>query len=273
VRVEITDTAKGGAVLESDVMFALHAPATAAVDTSTARRAPVAAGAQTRRLLVTGGTGGVGRRLLPELARGYAVTAVSRRAAAIDGADVAPVDLDEPGAFERFLEQRDPGDFYGVLHLSVPPVSSAFASDDLDGVRRHLRHGVEVPLLLARWARREGSSVKRLVMVGSTFGSIRPRPNVGAYSLGKAAMEHVARLLTADLAAQGATVNVVAPGVVPAGLNEGLSARAQTTLVGRVPTGRLVQPDDIAAVVTFLLSDAASQINGATIAVHGGSEE
>ena len=86
-------------------------------------------------------------------------------------------------------------------------------------------------------------------------------------------MEHLARLLTADLAAQGATVNVVAPGVVPVGLNEGLSVRAQKTLVGRVPTARLVEPADIAAVVTFLLSDAASQVNGATIGVHGGAEE
>ena len=57
------------------------------------------------------------------------------------------------------------------------------------------------------------------------------------------------------------------------GLNEGLSERAQKALIGRVPTARLVEPRDIAAVVIFLLSDGASQINGATIAVHGGSEE
>lgn len=276
VRVAITDTAKGGAVLEADVMFALHAPAAAAAAAvaPAARRRSAAGGPQRRRLLVTGASGGVGRHIVPELARTYALTTLSRRAApASDGVDVVEVDLDEPGGFERFLEQHSPAEVYGVLHLSVPPVSSAFASDDLAGVRRHLRHAVEVPLLLARWARQEGSAVRRLVLVGSTFGSTRPRAHVGAYSLGKAAMEHLARLLTADLAAQGATVNVVAPGVVPVGLNEGLSARAQTTLAGRIPTGRLVQPADIAAVVTFLLSDAASQINGTTIAVHGGAEE
>ena len=110
-------------------------------------------------------------------------------------------------------------------------------------------------------------------MVGSTAGSRHPRPELGAYSLGKAAMEHLARLLTADLAAQGATVNIIVPAVVPVGLNEGLSERARKTLIGKMPTGRLVEPEDIGAVVAFLLSDAASQINGATIAVHGGSEE
>jgi NAD(P)-dependent dehydrogenase (short-subunit alcohol dehydrogenase family)/acyl dehydratase len=264
VRVEISDLAKGWAVLESDVLFGLHAPAAEAASPSIPAP-PAAVAGNRRRLLVTGATGGIGRALLPELAA-YELITVSRRS-------TPSVDLEEPGAFERFLDECDPAGFYGVVHLSVPAVSSAFASDDIAGVRQQLRHAVEVPLLLAHWARRERSAVKRLVMVGSTFGSIRPRPQVGAYSLGKAAMEHLARLLTADLAAQGATVNVVAPGVVPVGLNEGLSARAQKTLVGRVPTARLVEPADIAAVVTFLLSDAASQVNGATIGVHGGAEE
>jgi len=68
-------------------------------------------------------------------------------------------------------------------------------------------------------------------------------------------------------------VNIVVPSVVPVGLNEGLSERARHAMIGRTATGRLVEPRDIAAVVAFLLSDAAAQINGAAIAVDGGSDE
>jgi NAD(P)-dependent dehydrogenase (short-subunit alcohol dehydrogenase family)/acyl dehydratase len=292
VHVAISDLERRWTVLESEVLFGLHAvtreseprsvtPAEPS-DESAVRMPPhPIAGTGRSRLLVTGGTGGIGRQLLPDLAAIYDVTAVSRKAAAETNApraalphiDLHQVDLEEEGAFERFLEAHDPAEFYGVLHLSVPAMSRAFASDDLPGVRQHLRHAVEVPLLIARWARQAGSTVRRLVLVGSTAGSTRPRPELGAYSLGKAAMEHLARLLTADLAAQGATVNIVVPSVVPVGLNEGLSERARNTLIGKTATGRLVEPSDIGAVITFLLSEAASQVNGATIAVDGGSEE
>src|SRR5471030_2966431 len=270
VHVAITDLARRWTVLESEVLFGLHSVNPGAEARPVAPAQPVASPARPGRprLLVTGGTGGIGRHLLPELATTYDVIAVSRQPGSAH-----QVDLEEDGAFEQFLDAQDPGTFYGALHLSAPAMSRAFASDDLTGVQRQLRHAVEVPLLIARWARQAGSTVKRLVLVGSTAGTTHPRPEFGAYSLGKAAMEHLARLLTADLSAQGATVNIVVPSVVPVGLNEGLSERARHAMIGMTATGRLVEPRDIAAVVAFLLSDAAAQINGAAIAVDGGSDE
>ena len=173
--------------------------------------------------------------------------------------------------FERLLDRLEPSGFYGILHMSSPPMSRGFVSDDLALARRHLRQSVELPLLLAKWARRPGSGVKRLVMLGSTFGAAHPQPHGGAYSLGKAALEHLARLLTADLAAQGATVNVVVPTVIPVGMNEGLPERARKALAGRMPTGRLVETADLLPVIDFLLSAGSAQINGASIVVDGGS--
>lgn len=290
VGVSIVDLAKRWSVLESEASFLLHAvssttpppPVESRVQENRAesvvdRLSSSSSGAVGKpRLLVSGGTGGLGSRLLPDLAPQYAMVCMTRKPvheAKPSEIQFQQVDLEEDGALEHYLEGLAPGQFYGVLHLSVPPASRAFLSEDIPSVKEHLRHAVEVPLLLARWARQPGSNVKRLVLVGSMAGSGRPRPEMGAYSLGKAAMEHLARLLTADLSAQGATVNVVAPTMVPVGLNEGMSARARAAMVAKMPTGRLVESQDIAAVVTFLLSDGASQINGATIAVDGGAGE
>jgi len=86
-------------------------------------------------------------------------------------------------------------------------------------------------------------------------------------------MEHVSRLLTADLSAQGATVNVVLPTALPVGLHAGMPELTRKALIGKMPTGRLVEPSDIANVVMFLLSDAAAQINGTAITVDGGLVE
>ncbi|MDP3722279.1 MAG: SDR family oxidoreductase, partial [Candidatus Omnitrophota bacterium] len=266
VTVVITDLAKLWPVLEAEASFALHSGGTDAPVVGTSDQSAqgvveaqpipsMPSMAFTRSaLLVTGGTGGIGSRLMGRLIERYDLCCLTRQSRTNIGSPQLvydQIDLEADGALEKYLERQSPGQFYGVVHLSVPPVPRGFVSDDLAAVRRHLRHGVEVPLLLARWARRSGSAVKRLILCGSTFGSKSPKPQLGAYALGKAAMEFLPRLLTADLAVQGTTVNVVSPTVIPAGLNEGMSQRAQAVLVGKMPTGRLVTPEDVAAVVLF----------------------
>jgi L-xylulose reductase len=278
VGVTITDLGKLWDVLEADVAFSLHAlsgeapnpPEKTPLEGADSKLRPTG---ERARLLVTGGTGGIGAAVLPMLLEHFDVTCITRvpgRKSELAGLRYAVVDLEEDGEVERFLDETPPDEFFGVLHMSVAPVPRAFVSDDLDVLRRHLRQSVEIPALLAQWARTPKSSIKRLILIGSTAGSKYPKPHFGAYSLGKAAMEQLVRLLVGDLSALGATVNMVAPTVVPVGLNEGMPERSKKALVGRMPTGKLVGCADVASTVLFLLSDAAAQINGASIAVDGG---
>lgn len=276
VSVVITDTAKLWPVLEAEVAFALHhvGDAPEARPAAPAAAPAPARAAGRRRLLVTGGTGGIGSALVRSLSASYEVHCLTRRGLESEnGLRYAQVDLEAADALERYLDATSPEGWYGVLHLSAPPMPRAFVSDDLAMVRRHLRHGIEVPLLLAQWARRPGSGVKRLVLLGSTAGLKFPKSQWGAYSLGKAALEYLPRLLTADLAAQGATVNVITPTAIPVGMNEGMPERARAALAGRMPTRRLLDVPDVAALVRYVLSDEAAQINGAAIAVDGGLTE
>ena len=93
-----------------------------------------------------------------------------------------------------------------------------------------------------------------------------------ASAAAKAALEALARALAADLAPDGITVNCVAPGFVEkeAGAHAAMGSEKLRRASARIPLGRLGQPDEIAALIEFLLSPAAAYITGQTIHADGG---
>jgi 3-oxoacyl-[acyl-carrier protein] reductase len=277
IEMESEDT-----VLEAEVNFALHT--TFGSDTPAAEQDgpalfEVAAetekpreGVSGQRLLVTGGTGGLGTEIVEALAERYDLLCLTRKSSLPErrGVEYERLDLEDGVAVDGFLGRLSPEDFYGIVHMSTPPVKRGFTSDSLADVRRHWRHAVEIPVLLANWAKGADSGVRRLVLMGSIFGNKRPNPQLGAYSLAKSGTENLASLLSWDLAQKGVTVNVVSPGIVPLGLNKGMLEREQQSLASQTATGRLCSARDLAGLIQFLLSDGAGQINGTVLTVDGG---
>jgi enoyl-[acyl-carrier protein] reductase III len=112
----------------------------------------------------------------------------------------------------------------------------------------------------------------RIVNITSP-GSSRVLPHYAAIGLSKAVVESLTRYLAADLAPKGIIVNAVSPGLVDTDAVTAFPVDVQAAFeyaTERTPTGRLVTPEDIARVVAFLCSDAASMIVGQTILVDGG---
>ncbi|KAK5238441.1 hypothetical protein LTR47_000184 [Exophiala xenobiotica] len=94
-----------------------------------------------------------------------------------------------------------------------------------------------------------------------------------SYSASKAAVIHLAKNLAVELGPRGIVTNAVAPGFYPTKMASGLMELqgGQAALAAEVPNKRLGQPEDIAGLVVFLASRAASHINGAVITTDGGS--
>jgi len=113
----------------------------------------------------------------------------------------------------------------------------------------------------ARWG--------RIINITSVVGSMG---NAGQsnYAATKAGAEGMARSLARELGSRAITVNCVAPGFIDTDMTRALETAQRDVLQTQIPLGRLGEPEDVAAAVAFLASDAGQYITGETIHVNGG---
>jgi 3-oxoacyl-[acyl-carrier protein] reductase len=78
------------------------------------------------------------------------------------------------------------------------------------------------------------------------------------------------KALAAEVASRNITVNTVAPGFISTAMTDALTDEQRAAILGRVPAGRLGDPRDVAAAVTYLASDEAAYVTGHTLHVNGG---
>lgn len=109
----------------------------------------------------------------------------------------------------------------------------------------------------------------RIINITSVVGSMG-NPGQVNYAAAKAGVGGLTRSLAQEIGSRGITVNCIAPGFIDTDMTRSLSEAQRTALTERIPVGRLGTPEDIAGVVTFLASPAASYITGVTLHVNGG---
>jgi len=117
------------------------------------------------------------------------------------------------------------------------------------------------PMTKARWG--------RIVNISSVVGSMG-NGGQSNYSATKAGVEGFSRALAKELGSRSITVNTVAPGFIDTDMTKDLPDANKEVLLGQIPLARLGAPEESAAVVKFLVSDAAGYITGETIHVNGG---
>ena len=109
----------------------------------------------------------------------------------------------------------------------------------------------------------------RIISISSVVGQ-SGNPGQTNYAATKAGIIGFSKALAREVASRNITVNVVAPGLIDTDMTREISSDAQANWTANIPLGRLGTPDDIAAAVCFLASDAASYITGQVLAVNGG---
>ena len=113
----------------------------------------------------------------------------------------------------------------------------------------------------ARWG--------RIINISSVVGA---SGNAGQtnYSASKAGIEGFTRSLAKEIGSRGITVNTVAPGFIDTDMTKLLQEDQKNALLAQIPMKRLGEPDEIAKVVSFLVSEQASYVTGETLHVNGG---
>jgi len=118
-----------------------------------------------------------------------------------------------------------------------------------------------------------------IVNISSMYGMVSPDPSLYAdtgannpahYGATKAGLIQLTRYLACHIAKQGIRVNSISPGPFPKIAEDPAGSQFIKALESKVPMGRIGQPEEVAGPVTFLLSGAASYVNGANIPVDGG---
>ena len=251
-----------------------------------------------RACVVTGGSRGIGLASAAMLAAdGASVLLVSRSAERLERAEIEcagpggvvgslAVDITDPSAAEEVMETCETR--FGKVDVLVNNAGTSAAKPldeltDADWQAQWELH-VMAPMRLMRVAGTRMGEGGRIVNICSSSGK-RPSLTNAAYSVTKAAQLSLSRTFADAYAGKGILVNAVAPGPVATGLwmdeggladqvakAKGISREeALEAQQGKIPLGRFGTEDEIAAVVTFLCSDRASNVTGAAWSADGGA--
>ena len=168
---------------------------------------------------------------------------------------------------------KDLGPVYGLVNNAGMSLDGTLALTSATQIEQAVRLNVVSPILLSKYVLRTmmadgagGRIINLASIVASTGYS-----GLSVYGATKASMVGFTRSLAREVGRAGVTVNAVAPGFVDTEMTKGLNEEHREQIARRSALRRLVEVDDVAAAVEYLLSDGARNITGTVITVDAGN--
>ena len=235
--------------------------------------------------IVTGASRGIGMAIATALEDdGFSVLGTATGAAGLErieemlGQDnrlttALPLDLCHAESLQSFLAELDERDLRPAVVVNNAGITrdnlllrmkddewNDVITANLGSVFRLCRHLLK-PMLKARYG--------RIINITSVVG-VAGNAGQANYAAAKAGIIGFTKSLAHEVAKRGITVNAVAPGFIDTDMTTKLTDEQKSLALAQIPVGRIGRPDEVAAVVAFLASQAASYITGETIHINGG---
>ena len=236
--------------------------------------------------LVTGGSRGIGAAIVQELASQGAYVFINYRRGTRDAekllaavqeaggeAALMPFDVADQQAVEQAMADilKARGQIDLLVNNAGITKDSFVAMMPQESWDQVLQTDLTAPFLTCRAAAKSMMRAQSgaIVNVSSTT-AVSGRPGQANYAAAKGGVIAFTRTLALEMAKYGIRANCVIPGFVETDMLKTLSRKHREEYLGYIPNGRFGQPEEIAKVVSFLLSDEASYVQGQTLTVDGG---
>ena len=237
-----------------------------------------------RNILVTGASRGLGLAIARKLADdGDKVIALARRAGPDLGAamSAAPgqivfeaVDLSDIDALPEMVRalRKAHGPVFGLVNNAGLGTEGLLATMHNSQIEALIRLNTLSPIVFTKYVVRSmmADGRGRIVNMSSIIGSTGYN-GLAAYGATKAAMIGFTKSLAREVGKLGITVNAVAPGFVETELTGSMTEEDRRRIAGRSALRRLVEPEDVANAVAYLLSDAARNVTGTVLTIDAGN--
>jgi len=233
--------------------------------------------------LVTGASGGIGSAIAGALAGQGARLAVSGSngdkleafraslggehvALACDLSDAAAVDALVPRAVEALGGKLDI--LVNNAGVTRDNLAMRMKDEEWDIV---IRVNLEAAFRLARAALKPMMRARhgRIVSITSVVGATG-NPGQANYAASKAGLVGMSKALAQEVASRGITVNCIAPGFIRSAMTDALNEQQQSTILARIPSGRLGEGNEVASAAVYLASREAAYVTGQVLHVNGG---
>ena len=239
-------------------------------------------GLKNKKIIVTGASGGIGKSIIEKLyetganilASGTRVEKLDSLKKKYENIKTLNFDISQTNKIEEFIE-RATQELGGSLDCIV---NNAGITQDNLAIRMSLDEWQKVidinltsTFLMSKSAIKKMLKNKsgKIVNITSVVGHTG---NLGQanYTASKAGIIAMSKSLAIEYAKKNININCVSPGFIKTAMTEKLDEKIKETIISKIPSARLGEPDDIANVVLFLCSNQSSYINGETIHVNGG---
>ncbi len=235
-----------------------------------------------KNIIVTGASGGIGNSIIKKLneiganilASGTRIEKLEDLKKEFEKINILKFDISQSGKIEEFIENATK-ELGGTLDCIV---NNAGITQDNLAIRMSLdewRNVIDINLtstfLMSKFAikkmlkNRSGKIVNITSVVGHTG-------NLGQanYTASKAGIVAMSKSLAIEYAKKNINVNCISPGFIKTAMTEKIDEKFKETIISKIPSARLGEPDDIANAVVFLCSSQSNYINGETLHVNGG---